>query len=300
MKLRHRVEAWLMRGLIALIGRLKLDTASNLGGWLGRNLGPRLPLTKRAEANLRLAFPESTNAWRKEILRGMWDNLGRTAFELPHLAEITDPDGDRIDFQNRDLLWDFGESTRPRLVLSGHLANWEAMPVFAGRHGIRLVGVERRPNNPLTAVLLERLRAIGGGRRIPKGSKGAREILAEMKSGGAIAMLIDQKMNDGIEVPFFGRPAMTAQAPAELALRFDAEVVVVFCHRLGPGRLQMVAERYQPPSRDVRAITADLNRRLEAWIRKHPQDWLWLHRRWPAEATSAAPERLDRPADRTS
>ena len=289
MKLRHRIEAWAMAGLVWLVGRLPVETASNLGGALGRWIGPRLGVSRRALDNLALAFPERDAAWRRRIVRAMWDNLGRTAFELAHLGEISDPAGPWVQLEGAEHAEAFRTSTRPRLFVSGHLANWEVMATYATRLGLPIVAVERRPNNPLIAPLLERLRASGGSasRRVPKGSKGAREVLAELRRGGAVAMLIDQKMNDGIEVPFFGRPAMTAVAPAQLALRSKAEILLIQFQRLGAARFRLVARPYHPASDDPAEVTADLNRVLEGWIREKPEDWLWLHRRWGKGAASS-------------
>ena len=124
-----------------------------------------------------------------------------------------------------------------------------------------------------------------------KGAQGARAALKHLAGGGSLGLLVDQKMNDGIAVPFFGRPAMTAPAMAQFALRFRIPVAPVHAERLGPARFRMVCEApLAAPDTgdrqaDVLALTLAVNQTLERWIRADPASWLWLHRRWPKAAT---------------
>jgi KDO2-lipid IV(A) lauroyltransferase len=121
------------------------------------------------------------------------------------------------------------------------------------------------------------------------GAAGARAALAHLQGGGLLGMLIDQKMNDGIPVPFFGRDAMTAPALAQLALRFQCPVIPIQMVRLGPARFRLVWEpALEVPCTgnrhaDVRTLTAAMNRVVERWVRERPESWLWLHRRWPKD-----------------
>jgi KDO2-lipid IV(A) lauroyltransferase len=285
--LRYPLEAL---GLVLGLGLFRLlpvDTASNLGGWLGRTLGPHLPVTRWARANLRLAFPDKPGSEIETVVRGMWDNLGRTAAEYPHLGRITAPASGRVEVIDRSGPPPVQERVRPGILVSGHLANWEILPVVAGRFGIDLAGIARLPNNPLVRPLVDRLRGVAGGARIPKGAEGAKQAIALLRRGGTLGILVDQKMNDGIEAAFFGRPAMTAAGPAQLALSLGCPLVPVRIERLGPARFRMTVH---PPlahpatgerQGDVAELTAALNRLLESWIAKRPQEWLWLHKRWP-------------------
>jgi KDO2-lipid IV(A) lauroyltransferase len=120
-----------------------------------------------------------------------------------------------------------------------------------------------------------------------KGAQGARAALTHLQAGGSLGLLVDQKMNDGIAVPFFGRAAMTAPAIAQFALRFDAPILPVHVVRLGPARFRMICEpplniaRTGDKKTDTYAILLAVNTTLERWIREQPESWLWLHRRWP-------------------
>ena len=147
--------------------------------------------------------------------------------------------------------------------------------------------VYRAANNRLVEWLYRRGRAAVEGALIPKGPAGARLLLRSLKDGKHLAMLVDQKMNDGIAAPFFGRDAMTAPALAELALRFDCPVVPARVERLEGAHFRFTA--YPPMDlggggerhADVAAATAKVNALIEGWVRERPEQWLWLHNRWP-------------------
>jgi len=124
----------------------------------------------------------------------------------------------------------------------------------------------------------------------PKGSRGARLALRHLAEGEALGLLVDQKLNEGLELPFLGQPARTTSAPAEFALRFRCPVIPAHAERIGPCRFRVVLEPPLPlpqsgdRAADVRALTMALNARIEAWIRARPQEWLWLHRRFARAA----------------
>lgn len=281
-----RCEAALVRGLLALSGWLGPLRASNLGGAVARALGPRLPVSRIGRRNLELAFPGSEAAWRESVLRDAWENLGRTAMEMPHVP--------RLLRSAEGPGWEItGEENLPRrgagILLSAHLANWEILLRAAAESGIRMGGFYRAPDNPFVDAIVRRMRQEGADIQLfPKGSKGARLGLRLLADGGVLGLLGDQKLNEGLEVPFLGIPAMTSPAAAELALRFDCPVVLVQVLRIGPCRFRL---RVEPPlpmpaegDRHARllAITRAMNERIGEWVRERPGEWLWLHRRFPA------------------
>jgi KDO2-lipid IV(A) lauroyltransferase len=143
----------------------------------------------------------------------------------------------------------------------------------------------RAANNPLVDQMITRFRG-PGEELIPKGTVAARRAIAALRRGAHLTMLADQKMNDGIPVPFFGRSAMTAPALAVLALRFDCDVVPARVERLAGARWLTICPPLPLPRSgdhhaDVATLMAQVNRTLEAWIRDRPEQWFWLHRRWP-------------------
>lgn len=284
----YPLEAVFVYGLCGLFRALPVDRASALGGWIGRTVGPRLRSTRTARRNLERAFPEKSPAEIDAIILGMWDNLGRVIAEYPHLDAIGayGPGGrtEVVGGEHIDALRDDGKAG---ILVSGHFANWEVKPVCSRKMGLELAVVYRAPNNPYVDRLLTELRGAGGGTHIPKGPEGARTLIRVLTKGGHVGMLIDQKMNDGMPVPFFGRDAMTAPAAAQLALRLGIPLVPARTERLDGARFRItVLPPVEPPNSgdrnaDVRILMERLNALLEQWIRERPAEWLWLHRRWP-------------------
>jgi len=283
----YRTEAWAAAVLAGGFGLLPLDAASDFGGWLARRIGPALGISKRARLNLAAAMPGLSAAAIDTIIRGMWDNLGRVAAEYPHLRRLSvfTPGGrvETLGFEHVDRARAAG---RRLIFFAGHLANWEIAALAAGQYGIDIAQIYRAANNPLVDRLIGRLRG-ELGELIPKGALGSRRAVAALRRGGHLSMLVDQKLNDGIPVPFFGRLAMTAPALALLALHFDCDVLPARVERLGGARFRLTI---CPPlavpktgnrNADVLALMTAVNATVEAWIRERPEQWFWLHRRWP-------------------
>ncbi len=277
----YALQFVLIRVLVSLCAALPPAASSALGGAVGRLIGPALRGHRVARANLHRAMPELDDNERRTILRGMWDHLGRVFAEYPHLERIWSERTEKIGMQYLEAVAAEGG---PALFAGGHIGNWELPNRALRAAGLDPLVVYRHPNNRLLEGLLIRLR---GGRAARKGADGARKLMAELKAGGTVAMLVDQKMNDGIAVPFFGIPAMTAPALAQMALRFEAPVILIRCERLEGCRFRitvlppMTVEKGEDRSRAVTAAMARINPCLEGWIRQRPAQWLWSHRRWP-------------------
>ncbi len=286
-RLSHRLEAGGAALAFGALGLLPIDRASALGAAIGRRLGPHLGISKRARINLRRALPELGDAAVEQIIIGMWDNLGRVAAEYPHLREIRvfAPDG-RVETRGVEYLDRAVAGGRRMIIFSGHIANWEIAALAAAQYGARVTQIYRAANNPLVDRLIARFRG-DRGEYIPKGAAAARRAFAALYRGEHLTLLADQKLNDGIAVPFFGRPAMTAPALALLALRFDCDVLPARVERLEGAHFRLTVFPPLPlvrsgnPQADVAALTARVNAILEAWIRDRPEQWLWVHRRWP-------------------
>lgn len=278
---------WLLFQLFAL---LPLDVASAVGGWLGRTLGPKLGVRKIARRNLVAAFPDKSPAEIDAIMAEMWDNLGRVMAEFPHIGRMDiygDPRFEISGIEHADAMRDDG---KPGIFLTPHLGNWELSAhavIQRGPWTTPLAIVYRAANDPAAEWLLRYGRRGLKAEMIAKGTAGARRIVEVLRAGGHIGMLPDQKMNDGISVSFFGRPAMTAPAIAQLALKYGCYILPGYVERVKGAhfRLHILPPIPLPDSgdrkADIVALTADINRRMEEWIRRHPGQWLWVHRRWP-------------------
>ena len=267
---------------------LPLAVASAIGGWIGRTIGPRLSVTRRSVTNLSAVFPDKSASEITRIILAMWDNLGRTAAEYPHVSRIDtlQPNG-AVEVVRGDIYDKLRESGDPCIIFSGHFANWELLPATAAQRGLATVLVYRAANNPMVDWLFRRRTGHVDASIAPKGVKGARILVKALKQGKTLGILVDQKMNDGIAVPFFGRDAMTAPALAELALRYDCPVVPAHVVRTKGARFQviveepLVIEKTGDNKSDVEAIMLQVNARMESWVRDNPEQWLWLHNRWP-------------------
>ena len=281
------ILAWLLNSLFSI---LPLDWASGLGGWIGQKIGPRLRATQTARRELNKVFPLFSKLEIEEIINGMWENLGRTVGEHPHLAKFNPYiENSRVEVVGGEILDQARDNGEPGIAFSAHLANWELVPLTSTKRGLPLHLVYRRANNLFFDRLVQRGRASTEGQYFPKGADGAKDILRALGKGQHIAMLVDQKMNDGIEVPFMGRPAMTAPALAQLALRFNCPVVPVQVERLKGAHFRVTIH---PPlifsntgnkQSNILGLMTEVNNHLENWIKQRPEQWLWVHNRWPNE-----------------
>ena len=282
------IEALVTVVLYCLFRILPIDSASNLGGWLARRIGPRLSISTVAEKNIKRAFPDISANDLAQTIVAMWDNLGRVVAEYPHLPALrANGGGTRVKIigaEHIDMLRDDG---KPGIFFMAHIGNWEFSGIASAARNLPVDRVYRQANNPLTEWLFSRGRASIDGALIPKGRDGAKQILRTLKAGNHLAMLIDQKMNDGIAVPFFDIEAMTAPAIAQLALRLNCPVVPVRVKRLKGANFEVIVK---PPisftpsgdlQTDILAFMTIVNKEIESWIRDTPGQWLWLHNRWP-------------------
>jgi Kdo2-lipid IVA lauroyltransferase/acyltransferase len=284
----HRLEAFGARALFAVFRALPVDAASALGGLLGSTIGPRLGASKRAVLNLRRAMPELDESRIAGIVRGMWENLGRVVAEYPHLHKFRVYEkGGRVEALNTESVDPLLAAGKKLIFVSAHFGNWEVATLAATQKGLDVAQIYRAANNPFVDALILESRSTVGSELIPKGSVAARRSIEALRQGRHLALLVDQKMNDGIPVPFFGRDAMTAPAVAQLALRFDAAIVPARVERTNGAnfRLTVFPPIELPQTGDRHADTRETMRRvnavLESWIRERPEQWFWLHRRWP-------------------
>jgi len=286
MDILQRAEAALLWLVYHGFRALPLDLVSALAGKFARMIGPLLPPSKRARRNLELALPHRA-AEHAGIIRDMWENLGRMAGEYAHSLEFA-RDPARMELVGTEQVLAFRAAGTPMLFFSGHIGNWELTYPLMVRLDIHGSGVFRAPNNPYVDWLFDRAAYPHIG-MIPKGAAGARKSIEVLKEGKSLTMFVDQKMNDGIEAPFFGRPAMTAPALASLALKFGYPVVPFRVVRTKGAHFRVefqapiAFEKTGDRTADLLAAMTRVNQVLESWISEYPAQWLWLHRRWPKE-----------------
>ena len=279
-------QAVVLAAFLGLCRILPVDWASALGGFLGRAIGPHMAQSRKAARNLSRALPDNSPEQNQHIILGMWDNLGRVIAEYPHLPRICARlEGGRVEIEGLEIIRALNTDGKPGILFGAHRANWEVQPFIARHTGLELGLIYRAPNNEWVDGLLRRLRDTPLLFR--KGQEGAKALFSLLRRGGHAAMLVDQKMNDGIPIPFFGREAMTAPAIAQFAVRLGAVLVPVRTERLKGARFRITVspplELPAPGDRaaDELAIMVRINAIIEDWVRERPEQWLWLHRRWP-------------------
>lgn len=276
--IRYFLEAILLSLILLVSKLLPVQWASAAGGWLGRTIGPRLAASRKALKNINYVMPDIPDTEAQNILNGMWDNLGRVMMEYPHLQHIG---RERTEIVNKDILEKHNDGAA--MLFSGHLGNWEACPpglILSGN--FEETSIYRAPNNPFVDALLKKARSVGGRlKTIPKSKTGTRHIVKALNEGQHIGMLIDQKYNEGIEIDFLGRPAMTSPIFVQLAQKFNIPLIPIRVERLkGPNFRLTILPPIEVTDRPVEDVIKECHDLFETWVKDKPEQWLWLHRRW--------------------
>jgi Kdo2-lipid IVA lauroyltransferase/acyltransferase len=302
-QIKRRTRSVLVRLALRLLGLLPLGPALSLGGFVGRFAHRLAGETRRlALAHLAIAFPEKTEAEREAIARDMFVQLARSALELAAIHSFDARLDAYVELSPPTLLRDVIARGRGMVFVTGHVGSWELLARRIARAGIPNAVIAKPSADAALNMVAERFRAEGGVTTLWRENPDTgRAIIRTFRQGKALGVLIDQDTNvQGVFVPFFGRLAFTPRAAADLALRFGAPMVVGTIHRKGPrpgdGHLLTVKEipfSADPPDREAEVVrlTAACSSALEAAIRRHPDEWVWMHERWKTRPGS------ERPAD---
>ncbi len=298
-RIKRSVRSVLVALAIALLSLLPLRPALWVGALVGRLASVLAGKTRRlALASLATAFPERSEAEREEIARKMFVHLGRCAMELAAIRWYDRHLDSYVELASPGVLKDVMARGKGMMFVTGHVGNWELLARRIARAGVPNAVIAKAGGDPRLNRLAERFRAQGGVTTLwREDASTGRAILRTFKQGHALGILIDQDTDvQGVFVPFFGRPAYTPRAAADLALRFGAPVVVGTIHRRLDGRghvLETVEIPYDraPADRDAAAIdlTAACSAALEAAIRRHPEEWVWMHERWKTQPARSVP-----------
>ena len=285
--MKHRLEYLAVRAAASVVKPISMARARAWGAALGR-LAYRLDSRHRKVAldNLAAAFPGRSQAEREAIARGVFEHFGSVVLELLKVATMTP--GDLLalcETEGDEHCWKALEPQKGVICFTGHFGYWEVQAVASAAKFMPISVLARRLDNPHLHRMLEDIRGMTGNQVIYR--HGAiRRILRELAANRAIAMLIDQHLQrDAIFVHFFNRPAATTSALAVLALRTGAVVLPVFAMPLPGGRYKLIYERpVEPPREDspdaIQEFTQRCSDVLEMYVRRHPELWLWMHRRW--------------------
>jgi KDO2-lipid IV(A) lauroyltransferase len=301
---RRRRGSWLRRTGDAVFGFLTVhllrgirlidvNTMATLAGCVMRIIGPWLPEHRIGRANLTAAFPEKSAAEIETILRGAWDNLGRVGAEFAHIDRLWDYDpshqrpgrimdsdaAEAIAFRLRD-------DAKPALIFTAHLANWELAAVGAHAYGIDSTVLYRRPGVAAISDAVISMREGCMGTLIPTSIGAPQRLLEALQRGSHVAMLVDQYSVQGVPVTFFGRPTRANSLIARLARHIDCPIHGIRVVRYPGDRFQLRvtdaldAPRDETGKIDVERTMQAITDVVEGWVREHPEQWLWVHRRW--------------------
>ena len=275
--------------LFSIFKIIGLKNASNLGGILGRFIGPLFRSKLVIKQNINIGLGDIDKKKETEIIDGMWSNIGRTFAEYVFLKDFkfNRTDFDHMKLDGLKYLEEIKKSNEPVIFYSGHFANFELMAMELDKFGIKCAAIYRPLNNFFLNPLMEYLRMkYICPNQIPKGRAGVREIINRVKNGYSIALMVDQRVGEGPRISFFNQPAQTTTIPAQLSLKYDCKLVPISLKRVGDISFEMtVHEPYKiqktgDADQDTKNITLKINQIIEKMIIKNPTQWLWSHNRW--------------------
>lgn len=280
-------ETTVMRAVWGVFGMMSPDMASRIGGGILAAIGPRLRKSRHVRANLRMALPNASEAEIERHVREVWETLGRAVAEYPHLTAIMDGRyGDRIEavFEPGSEKESIGNV--PAIFIGGHFGNWELSPSTVRLPDRPMVLIYSAQRNPQVDAMVVRWRSEWGPQYVTKdGSLSA--MARALARGHSIGMLMDQRVDGGEDLPFFGHDAMTATVPLRLAVRQGLKIVPVRVERLNGVRFRVTA--HSPIERDptltdprdqARYLAGEINKTFERWITERPGQWMCVKQRW--------------------
>ena len=283
-------------GALRTLRLINRRAMANFAAGVMRTVGPLLPEHRTARVNLAAAFPQKSAAEIEAIVRGVWDNLGRVAAEFAHIDRIklydpAVPEPSDIDYDPvvLDRFHRLRLDGKPALIFTAHLANWELPAQVAANYGLDAVILYRRPNLAAAADAVIKMRAGSMGTLVPTSLDAPVKLADALLAGRHVAMLVDQYYVRGVDVTFFGRWTKANPLLARLARQVQCPIHGVRMVRLPGDRFRADITEEIAPARDadgrvdVRGTMQIITDVIEGWVREHPEQWLWLHRRWRDE-----------------
>ncbi len=264
---------------------LGLKYSGYLSGYILRIFGPLLRSNKICYQNINCAFPKIDEKYKKKLIKKMWFNYGRILSEYIFLKKFRTQKKfqKKITIINQYVLDEIRLNKKPVVFISGHFNNFELMAMQIEKSGIDLAAIYRPLNNIFLNPVMERIRKKYICKyQIKKGISGTKELLKYFKKNVSIALMIDQRVSEGIECDFFNKKALTTTIPAQFIKKFNVEVVPVYIERSNTNDFNV--EFFKPlkfnKNENIATITLELNKILEKMIQKNPDQWIWTHNRW--------------------
>ena len=283
-KIKYLLEFLVISSLFIIYKILGLKISSYISGKLFETFGPIFRSKKLITANIQRALPKINLLQIKDITKNMWNNYGRTLSEYMFLKDFRNNKlKSNINVKGEEILEQIKNEKMPVIFVSGHFSNFELMAMQIEKAGVNLATIYRPLNNIFLNVLMERLRKkYICKKQIKKGAGGVRELLKLYKKGYSIALMIDQRVSEGIKSKFFNEDAFTTTLPAQFIKKFKCRVVPIYIERFNDINFNIKVEKPIEFSEHATTeeITKDLNVWLEKMILKNPGKWIWSHNRW--------------------
>ena len=287
--IKYFLEFVIIISLFFIFKIVGLRNASHIGSIIGKFFGPLFRSKKIIKQNIKIGLGNIDESKEKEIINGMWSNIGRTLAEYVFLKDFkfNKTDLNHMKINGTKYLDEIKKSNEPAIFYSGHFANFELMAMELDKFGIKTAAIYRPLNNFFLNPLMEYLRMkYICPTQIPKGRIGVREIIGRIKDGYSVALMMDQRVSEGQKVPFFNKPAFTTTIPAQLALKYNCKLVPIFLERKGSVEFEMTV--YEPykieksgnEEEDTKNIMHKINQIIEKMIIRNPTQWIWSHNRW--------------------
>jgi len=267
--------------LFLIYKTLGLKYSSILSAQIFKILGPFFRSREISHKNLTTAFPELNKIQRNKILKKMWLNYGRIFAEYLFIRDIKN--SNNLIVENQEILEKIKKESKPVIFISGHFDNFELMAMHIEKSGIDLAAIYRPLNNIFLNPIMEKIRKkYICKKQIKKGISGTKEMLQNFKNGSSIALMIDQRVSQGIRSNFFNKEALTTTIPAQFVKKFNTKVVPIYIERTKNNYFKL--KIYKPlefeNNDSLEKITLDLNKILEKMIINNPDQWIWTHNRW--------------------
>jgi len=263
---------------------LGLKLASNISSKILSLFGPFFRSKKVIESNILKAFPDLDHNNVKKIIYKMWSNYGRILSEYVFLKDFRNSTlQDNFTIEGQEILNKIKESNQPVIFVSGHFNNFELMAMHIEKSGINLAAIYRPLNNKFLNFIMEKIRKkYICKNQIKKGISGTKQLLSFFKKGSSIALMIDQRVSQGIKSNFFKHEALTTTIPAQFVKKFNCKVVPIYIERTNDVNFRLTIQEPREYQNDetIESITLDLNNLLEKMILKNPGQWIWSHNRW--------------------
>tara|TARA_Y100000590_G_scaffold411854_1_gene506283 strand:- start:217 stop:1077 length:861 start_codon:yes stop_codon:yes gene_type:complete len=283
-KIKYFFEFLIIILLFAIFKILDFKLASNFGGFIGKLIGPFFRSKKKIISNICVAFPEIEKKNAELIVKKMWENYGRILSEYIFIKNFRNSKYKNFfTIEGQEILNEIKNLKEPVVFISGHFNNFELMAMQIEKSGINLAAIYRPLNNIFLNKIMEKIRIKHICRKqIKKGRTGTRELLESFKNNYSVALMIDQRVREGVKVDFFGQKASTTTIPAQLIKKFGCKIVPIYIERINGTYFKMTINKPISFNKEstIEEITLYLNKWLEKMILINPSQWIWTHDRW--------------------